>query len=425
MHQYFDHFARCGVDLLLIVDHMSVPCGVRTTYLKFIEWCADHQITIALISDTTEDLPYSSIKKRVCIKVHDEPRIRQVKRRPLLSLIDDDAQVIHCDLIGDSFNYRDAWTLDAWNGDRTWLDSVQEEVTQFLHQISPKRVLIATQSFLGFASFPILRGYDVSVCLHTNYPATYAIRIAGEENHLFYLIQSEIRARLYSYFIQQSSKMFLVSETSRRFFPSNESAEYHIFSPGVDTKLFKPAKLVTAGTLRIIYVGRLTREKGVDELLELSDLLPDIWWTFVGELPDEQRPKWRPNVTLMGALDQASLSRELGRSDLFIFQGKWDTFGLVALEALSCGVIVLALAGTEIATVVTQNHCGNSYSSIAELMKLIDYYEKDHKALVDRKRNARHFAEQMSWDNSFKSFADILGIRRGFYSGVRLQERVV
>jgi glycosyltransferase involved in cell wall biosynthesis len=50
----------------------------------------------------------------------------------------------------------------------------------------------------------------------------------------------------------------------------------------------------------------------------------------------------RPQVTFLGMLDRASVRQEMGRADCFVLSSRVETFGVVLIEALSCGVPVVA-----------------------------------------------------------------------------------
>ena len=65
---------------------------------------------------------------------------------------------------------------------------------------------------------------------------------------------------------------------------------------------------------------------------------------MVGDGPDLERLKARfPEATFLGALSGIDLARAYCSADVFVFPSKTDTFGLVLIEALACGLPVAAL----------------------------------------------------------------------------------
>lgn len=393
------------VDLLLVVDHLARPCGVRTTYLKLFEWCASNNVSIALISDTDEELPFQSIKCRLNILVDDSSKIAEIKRRPFLSLINDH-ELVHPDLVYHGISYKDAFYLDAWNGDREWFGDAERKCRQFVDSIDAKQILVATQSFLGFAMAFVLGRENVSICLHTHYAAFYAIRIAGAENDLFHVLENKIMERLKQVIIKSAKNVFLVSPASKRFFHLNGESNIQIFTPGVDTVLFKPIEKPARRSFRCLYAGRWSKDKGTGTFVELFNRVPDVNWIVIGNEADTKLP---PNVQGLGTLDQHALAREIGLSDVVIFYGKWDTFGLVALEALSCGVPVLAHAESEISRII-EDKCGFSFRTVDELIGLVQILMAEKHNLKEMRSEARRTAESMTWSRSIETLMEKMNI---------------
>jgi glycosyltransferase involved in cell wall biosynthesis len=401
------HCITMKIDLLLVIDHFSRPCGIRTIYLKLLEWCEKQGISIALISDADHEISYRSIKKHLKIQVNDERKIAQLKRRPLMALIHDDLQIVHMDLNTCGISNNDAIYLDAWNGSRDWLPSLQAKCSAFIDGIEPGRIVIATQSFLGFAVASLLERKKFAICLHTHYAAFYAIRVTGAEDSLFRLIESQISERLRSFFIENASQVFLMTESSSSFFQLGNH-QRHFFKPGVDISIFRPHFQPTKRILNGLYVGRWSNDKGTQIFSDLFNRISSVNWTIAGGEASDS--KFANNVTLLGFLDFKELANVMATSDFLIFYGKWDTFGLVALEALSCGVPVLAYKGSEIAHLVEVNNCGFSFTSIDELVKIITRLDMDRSLLGNLRNNARGLAENMTWEHSVESFVRTLNL---------------
>jgi glycosyltransferase involved in cell wall biosynthesis len=123
---------------------------------------------------------------------------------------------------------------------------------------------------------------------------------------------------------------------------------------GVDTDRFDPAlrgQLELPGELRVLYAGRLTREKGVDLLadafLDAHSRDPRLHLVLAGGGPEEQRLRARvgeERATFLGWLQGVELARAYASADIFLFPSATDTFGQVILEAQASGVPVVAVA---------------------------------------------------------------------------------
>lgn len=132
---------------------------------------------------------------------------------------------------------------------------------------------------------------------------------------------------------------------------------------GTDTSLFRPrdshARVraefgVQPAARLLLFVGRLAREKGIKNLIgsldRLSPEAPPVHLALVG---DGELDDWvhfeanrRPNLTWLPYCESADRLADLySAADLFVHAGRWETFGIVSLEAQACGTPVLAVRG--------------------------------------------------------------------------------
>jgi len=123
---------------------------------------------------------------------------------------------------------------------------------------------------------------------------------------------------------------------------------------GVDTSRFDPSlrdeSLLGAGTINVLYSGRITREKGADLLADAFLLArerdPRLHLVLAGGGPEQERLEERIGdaATFLGWLSGAELARTYASADLFLFGSATDTFGQVILEAQASGLPVIAVA---------------------------------------------------------------------------------
>ena len=95
----------------------------------------------------------------------------------------------------------------------------------------------------------------------------------------------------------------------------------------------------------IVFVGRLSREKGVDTFVDAARLLPHVAFTVIGSGPDEGRLRNAApgNVTLTGALPNAAARTATARASALVMPSIWyEGFPMTVLEAFAAGTPVIA-----------------------------------------------------------------------------------
>jgi glycosyltransferase involved in cell wall biosynthesis len=110
---------------------------------------------------------------------------------------------------------------------------------------------------------------------------------------------------------------------------------------GVDTGLFHPsdARLFGDGPV-FLYAGRVAVEKNIEAFLKID--LPGVK-VVVGDGPQLADLQARyPSVIFTGVREGDDLARCYASADVFVFPSLTDTFGMVMLEAMACGVPVAA-----------------------------------------------------------------------------------
>lgn len=121
---------------------------------------------------------------------------------------------------------------------------------------------------------------------------------------------------------------------------------------GVDLTRFSPALRegrLLPGELTVLYVGRLTKEKGLhllaDAFLEARERDPRLHLCLAGGGPEEPllRERLGDAATFLGWLEGEALARTYASADVFLFASRTDTFGQVILEAQASGLPVVAV----------------------------------------------------------------------------------
>jgi glycosyltransferase involved in cell wall biosynthesis len=121
---------------------------------------------------------------------------------------------------------------------------------------------------------------------------------------------------------------------------------------GVDLALYDPSRREHAslpGEVKVLYAGRLTKEKGVDLLADAFERAherdPRLHLLLAGGGPEEDalRERLGERATFLGWLDREQLADVYASSDVFLFPSRTDTYGQVVVEAQASGLPVVAV----------------------------------------------------------------------------------
>jgi len=110
---------------------------------------------------------------------------------------------------------------------------------------------------------------------------------------------------------------------------------------GILSKNFTTAqvdlKVESAENLSYIYVGRLSAEKNVSELIDTFNNVENILYVVgEGPLSEELKNKSKKNIIFLGHVNNSELDQVYKRADVFILPSRSEPWGLVVEEALSC-----------------------------------------------------------------------------------------
>jgi len=178
---------------------------------------------------------------------------------------------------------------------------------------------------------------------------------------------------------------------------------------GIASDVFRPdrrdpglrAELGIAPDARLlVYAGRFTPEKKLPLLVEaVRKLGAPYHLLMVGG--GEEPPRDGRISVLPFQRDQRDLARLLASCDVLVHPGDCETFGLIVLEAMACGLPVVATTGGGVAELVdersgilAQPNCADSLAGAIEAI-----YERDMAALGEHARHKTR--EYFDWNQIF------------------------
>ncbi|MEP1143708.1 MAG: glycosyltransferase family 4 protein [Henriciella sp.] len=150
-----------------------------------------------------------------------------------------------------------------------------------------------------------------------------------------------VQRELSSY--EQADVISVPTQVVKRSFSKNGFHQKKVFvNPyGVDTNLFYPDVPGKKVFNRVLFVGSWSYQKGCDYLPDIIESNPKTEFVHCGVVKDLELPKGK-NFRSMGKTSRSDLAALMRSSDLLILPSRQDGFGLVLLEALSSGLLVVA-----------------------------------------------------------------------------------
>ena len=135
---------------------------------------------------------------------------------------------------------------------------------------------------------------------------------------------------------------------------------------------FRERAVVERGTKTILFVGRLVERKGIEYLIRALEYLDKSYsLTVVGEGPEEEKLRaltaelgHESRVTFAGRIGGEALAKCYESADCFVLpaitdsRGDTEGLGVVLIEALSCGLPVIASRSGGIVDIVIDNETG-------------------------------------------------------------------
>lgn len=209
-------------------------------------------------------------------------------------------------------------------------------LTRLLQALMPDAIHIATEGPLGAAArkYCIKRDLHFTTAYHTKYPEYFKARFGVPMAWSYAILRR---------FHCGSSAIMVATETVRRELAANGFEQLAVWTRGVDTALFRPGSTPAVDLPRPVFlcVSRIAAEKDLPVFLDL-DLPGSKLVVGDGHLLPEMMRRY-PNAHFAGCQQGEALVRYYASADVFVLPSRTETFGLVMLEALACGIPVAAL----------------------------------------------------------------------------------
>jgi glycogen(starch) synthase len=196
-----------------------------------------------------------------------------------------------------------------------------------------------------------------------------------------------------------------------------------VISYGVDITAFRPrgngSALAPDRPLRLLYVGRLSREKNVAVLLEaLAQLRGEATLEIIGDGPLRRQLEGQAaalglteRVNFHGQLPKSTLPLHYASADVLVVPSLSEPLGRIVLEGLASGTVVVGARVGGIPDHVDDGVTGFLFDphDSAALAATLALLAADRQLVTDLQRNARAYAEQrLTWPHIVARIRSVL-----------------
>ena len=243
--------------------------------------------------------------------------------------------------------------------------------------------------------------------------------------------------------VQKADKIIATSKADKEYLYTLYNCPINkifVLIPGVNLNLFKPIdkksakKIIKAdpGHRLILFVGRIVPLKGIDVLfyalkiiLEKNPKLDLCLWVVGGENMGK-RGKWSNElirleqirkllgittfVKFVGQKDQSELPNYYNASEIVIMPSNYESFGIIALEAMACGVPVITTNAAGVSDIFDKKHESliTSAGNPILLAKKIKNLLSDKKQYEKISHEVYEKVQDLGWEHVAEKFIEIL-----------------
>jgi glycosyltransferase involved in cell wall biosynthesis len=266
------------------------------------------------------------------------------------------------------------------------------KVRRLLEEFRPDAIHISTEGPIGWAGrrYCVQNDFPFTTTYHTRFPEYVRLRAP---------IPLALSYAFVRRFHQPAVHTMVATRSMRSALETRGFKHLEFWSRGVDIDRFKPLEEPVLSFERPIalYLGRVAVEKNIKDFLELD--LPGSK-VVIGDGPArEELQQAYPQAHFLGYLQNGELARNLASMDVMVFPSRTDTFGLVMLESMACGVPVATYPVEGPLDVIVNGVNGWMDEDLRSAVL---------KALEVDRQSCRRFAEGYSWEASTRQFLSLI-----------------
>jgi len=287
------------------------------------------------------------------------------------------------------------------------------DVMDYVEREGFTRIHVSTPGTVGLLGLLIARLMDIPVVgtYHTDIPQ-YVLSLTNDEflekaawNYMIWFYGQMEEVMVPS--IGTRDQLMSRGLPTEKMQPLPRWVDTEIYSPELRNPTFWKSRGLGLGSAVLLYVGRVSREKGLDVLVrsfrELVDSGNGVALAVIGDGPYREEMEAELSgypVLFTGYLSGNQLQTGYASADLFVFPSATDTFGNVVLEAQASGLPVIVSDEGGPRELMLDGDTGLVFKAgnAAELSAAIRGVVSDRDTMVQMGRNARKFTLEKAPD---------------------------
>ena len=251
------------------------------------------------------------------------------------------------------------------------------------------RIICSTEGVMGLFGLYLKHAYTVeaSFYMHTDW-LMFARKVLNIEKHNLNRVKRILRSFYKAFdrvFVLNSDQQEWLCGSQMNLLPEKVHKTAHWVNPLFAPKNPKKESLfgIADNAPVLLYVGRISHEKGVLEIpamcQHVKQAVPQVKMVFVGKGPAQpQLKKEMPDAVFMDWIEQHELADIYSSADLFILPSRFDTFCNAVLEALSCGLPVIAYKTKGPKDIIRNGQDGFLADTLPEMQEQIIKFLQDN-----------------------------------------------
>lgn len=234
-----------------------------------------------------------------------------------------------------------------------------------------------------------------------------------------YMVKSKNAKRYYRKLVNLSDEIITLNSSSWQYTLTNCGRESMIlpnFLPESTLNVIKSRDKIQLRFNNCLYVGHVMEAKGCDLILRIAKRIPQITFTMVGFVSEEIKILDKPdNVVFTGEVSKEKVLQHMMKADLFLFPSLSEGFPNVVMEAMACGLPIVATGVGAIPDMIEDK--GGIFVEVGDVNGFVTAIKKlqgncelcDQMSNWNRSKVESRYSQQKVMDALFKMYGELLG----------------